>query len=75
MVQEAAGCLQTTAPRLQGERERETRAPRGPSGLVTDANFYPLPCRLSGFRKDPTCITFPVQKTADQIFYLFTGKD
>ena len=40
------------------ERERERQAPRGPSGLVTDANFHPLPWRLSGSRKDPTCTLF-----------------
>lgn len=72
MVQEAAGCLQTTAPRLLGERERERQAPRGPSGLVTDANFHPLPCTL-WLQKTPHM--YLVQKTADHIFYLFTGKE
>ena len=72
MVQEAAGCLQTTAPSLPGEREREREAPRGSSGLVTDANFHPLPCTL-WLQKPPHM--YLVQKTADHIFYLFTGKE
>ena len=54
------------------ERERERQAPRGPSGLVTDANFHPLPCTL-WLQKTPHM--YLVQKTADHIFYLFTGKE
>ena len=38
----------------------------------TDANFHPLPCTL-WLQKTPHM--YLVQKTADHIFYLFTGKE